>query len=112
MRLAAIDRRLEVHQEAFGLWRKINGNIGTDNIQNVVLECDEWWSKNSLYLEPEPRKAFLEAWVSAKDLEWYKENSEHQLVTKCYQKIESAGQVITTAIELPILNELISKKRA
>ncbi len=112
LRLAAIDKRLEVHQEAYGLWRKINGNIGTENIQSVVLECDEWWSKNSLYLEPEPREAFLASWVAAKDLAWYEENSDQKIVMECRKKIEAAGEAITTAIELPTLNELVNEKKA
>jgi len=111
LRLAAIDKRLKAHQEAYGLWRKINGNIGTKNIYDVILECDSWWSKNSLYLEPAPREAFLAAWVSAKDLEWYAENSNQEIAMECRKKIEAAGVVITNAVELPTLNELINTKK-
>lgn len=110
LRLAAVEKRLQVHQEAFCLWRRINGAIGTDYLPQIIKECDEWWGNNSLYLEPEPRKAFLEAWVSARDLKWYQENSEPTLVTKCYQQINYAGEAITRAVELPRLNELIDTK--
>lgn len=111
LRLAAVEKRLQVHQEAFCLWRRINGAIGTDYLPEIIKECDEWWGNNSLYLEPEPRKAFLEAWVSARDLKWYQENSEPSLVTKCYQQINYAGEAITKAVELPRLNELIDTKK-
>jgi hypothetical protein len=111
LRLAAIDKRLQAHQEAYGLWREINGAIDRDRIEDIVLRCDKWWSKNALYLEPEPRKAFLEAWVSARDLEWYKENSESELVSDCREKIKYAGEALTKAVELPKLNELFDTPR-
>lgn len=110
LRLAAVEKRLQVHQEAFCLWRRINGAIGTDFLPEIIKECDEWWGNSSLYLEPEPRKAFLEAWVAARDLKWYQENSEPSLITKCYQQINYAGEAITRAVELPVLNELIDKE--
>ncbi|USD27656.1 hypothetical protein J8Z24_11915 [Pseudoalteromonas sp. SCSIO 43201] len=110
LRLAAVEKRLQAHQEAFCLWRKINGALGTEHLPGIIRECDEWWGNNSLYLEAEPRRAFLEAWVSAKDLKWYQENSEASLVSKCYQQINYAGEAITKAVELPRLNELIDTK--
>jgi hypothetical protein len=110
LRLAAVEKRLQAHQEAFCLWRKINGALGTEHLPEIIRECDEWWGNNSLYLEAEPRRAFLEAWVSAKDLKWYQENSEASLVTKCHQQINYAGEAITKAVELPRLNELIDTK--
>ncbi len=110
LRLAAVERRLQAHQEAFCLWRKINGALGKDSLLEIIHECDEWWGNNSLYLEAEPREAFLEAWVSARDLEWYKNNSETSLVTECYRKINYAGDAITKAVELPKLNELIDSQ--
>jgi hypothetical protein len=107
LRLAAIDKRLQAHQEAFCLWRKINNALGTDLLPEIIKECDDWWGNNSLYLEAEPRKAFLAAWVSARDLKWYQDNNEASLVTKCRQDINYAGEAITKAVELPTLNELI-----
>jgi len=112
LRLAAVEKRLQAHQEAFCLWRKINAALKSKNLNEVIKECDEWWGNNSLYLEAEPRKAFLEAWVSARDLEWYQKNSEADLVTKCYKQIDYAGEAITKAVELPTLNELIDKKES
>lgn len=110
LRLAAVEKRLQAHQEAFCLWRKINGALGSEHLPEIIRECDEWWGNNSLYLEPEPRRAFLEAWVSARDLKWYQENSEASLVTKCHQQINYAGEAITKAVKLPRLNELIDAK--
>lgn len=111
LRLAAVEKRLQAHQEAFCLWRKINGALGKDSLHEVINECDEWWGNNSLYLEPEPREAFLAAWVSAKDLKWHQDNSEQKLVYECYEKIAYAGDAITNAVALPKINEFLDAKK-
>ncbi len=106
LRLAAIDKRLEVHQNAFMLWRKINSTLDTDSINDVILECNEFWGTQSLYLEAKPRKAFLEAWIAAKNIESYKKQGiEQKYITKLYERIDYLGQAISEAVELPKLNE-------
>jgi len=106
LRMAALDRRLQVHQEAYQLWRKINTFLGTEKIEDVVFECNIWWGKNCLYLEPEAREAFLKAFVGAKDLEWYKTcQNASDLVSKVYKEINDAGRVIEQCVALPTLNE-------
>lgn len=109
LRMAAIEKRLAAHQEAFCLWRKLNGALNDEiRLADLVFECDKWWGENSLYLEPEARQAFLDAWVSAKDLHNYKEANEIDLVRDCYNKLNNAGNIITTTVELPQLNEPFS----
>src|SRR5438093_1995517 len=39
LRLAAADRRLEAHQEAFTLWAKLVSHTHQDSISAVVAEC-------------------------------------------------------------------------
>lgn len=116
LRLAAINERLRVHQEAYQLWREINTHLSTKEIGNVVTKCDLWWGTNCLYLEPEARKAFLIAFVRARDLEFYKTSqdpSTRTLVTDMYQEINEAGAIIERCVELPVLNEFeIAKKSA
>ena len=65
LRMAALDRRLQVHQDAFELWRELYGAMHTDQIGNVVRKCQTWWEKNCLYLEPNVREAFVSAYSSA-----------------------------------------------
>jgi small-conductance mechanosensitive channel len=37
LRLAAIEKRLEAHQQAFSLWRKLLANIGNQNALNETI---------------------------------------------------------------------------
>lgn len=62
LRMAALDRRLETHQQAFTLWHRLAINVFKQELVNqVATECQEWWSKNCLYLDTKSRDAFLKA---------------------------------------------------
>lgn len=59
--LAALDKRLAVHQEAYSEWKKIMRAVcGGEDIFNTVLEAEKWWNNNCLYLDPVSRQAFRE----------------------------------------------------
>lgn len=59
--MAALDKRLEVHQHAYMEWKKIIGAVcGGDDLLNAVLEAERWWNKNCIYLDPASRQAFLD----------------------------------------------------
>src|SRR5271165_6176359 len=60
LRLAALDRRLAVHQEAFTHWRELY-TAEAPNMDEVANKCRTWWNHNCLYLEPKVREAFLDA---------------------------------------------------
>lgn len=113
LRLAGLDQRLRAHQEAYGLWREINGALDDPAIREIVVKCDEWWGKNCLYLEPAARSAFLLAFVGARDLEFYKSSADAAvLVPKTRREVNEAGGTIENAVALPQLNELERAKRA
>jgi hypothetical protein len=59
LRLAAIERRLQAHQEAYALWRKlVFSGDDYETTDPVVIECRAWWNNNCLYLTPGARQAF------------------------------------------------------
>ncbi|MFC0254627.1 hypothetical protein [Massilia consociata] len=62
LRMAALDKRLQAHQEAFALWRKLTMTKDAE-VGPAVIECQTWWEMNCLYLEPEVREAFPRAYV-------------------------------------------------
>ena len=73
LRLAALDRRLEVHQQAYALLQELQGARGesTKNsgvvsreIEDVITECWQWWSNNCLYLEESAREKLFIAFCS------------------------------------------------
>ncbi len=102
LRLAAVDRRMQAHQEAYTLWWELMGNVHRDGNSSTVIKCQEWWSRNCLYLEARPREAFSRAYKSAsnhghlltarEDVEVIKEN---------WSQIIGAGNIILDAVQLP-----------
>jgi hypothetical protein len=104
LRMAAIDKRMQAHQEAFALWRRLfrtadkpdeDGNL----TKECVKECDKWWGDNCLYLEPDARVAFIDAFWAA--VNRWPDNDKGSN----WEKIESAGDVILYAVQLPGLSE-------
>jgi len=66
--LAALDKRLEKHQEAFTLWRNLLFCLRDEvKIGTAIDESEEWWKKNCLYLSDEARSAFHTALILAVD---------------------------------------------
>lgn len=106
LRLAAVDKRLQAHQEAFSLWRKLVASVHKDPVWEVVLECQEWWDNNCLYLGPEARAAFNTAYRCASNhQEYLKDRSNPQLVKDNWKDIVDAGEAIVKSAELPSLGE-------
>jgi hypothetical protein len=60
LRMAALDTRLRVHQQAFANWRRLFTSSG-DEMEAVAQECRDWWNLNCVYLEPTVRGAYLDA---------------------------------------------------
>ncbi|WP_145964078.1 hypothetical protein [Chromobacterium phragmitis] len=113
LKTAAFDARLQAHQEAYGLWRRMNSTPNDEQAYSIVKECDEWWNNNCLYLEPDARVAFLSAFISKRQLANYK-GDDYPLMSHLRNQIESAGNKIVTAISLPIINEqeIIDNKKS
>jgi hypothetical protein len=65
LRLAALDRRLEAYQQAFTLWQKLYSALHSDRMTSVVIECQNWWNSNCLYLDAQAREAFIRACTAA-----------------------------------------------
>ena len=67
LRLAAIDKRLEVNQEAYtfsvNLW--ISTTVGNEEgTSDIREEGFEWWTKNCLYLSKESSQEFAKVCLS------------------------------------------------
>lgn len=109
-RLAAIEKRLQAHQEAFALWRRLLAHVHCeDEIGAVVMECQTWWNNNCLYLEEKARTAFWKAYMQAlmhKDLV---KSGKVELVEKSMSDIRAAGDALADAIELPPVGALVDE---
>ncbi|WP_105175254.1 hypothetical protein [Pseudoalteromonas sp. T1lg122] len=107
------EKRMQAHQEAFELWRKIISNLHSDKVSEVVLECQSWYNKNCLYLASDARKAFSLSYGALaihNDLLQNRSNIDH--IKKNYIEIMSAGEVIVAGVDLPPLRadkQIVSK---
>lgn len=66
LRLAAVEKRLAAHQEAYTLWCRLLGALHhPDRVHDAAVECQGWWEKNCLYLDSKSRRAFRECITDA-----------------------------------------------
>lgn len=98
------EKRMQAHQEAFELWRKIISNLHSDQVSAVVLECQSWYNKNCLYLASDAREAFsLSYGALAMHSDFLQDRSNIELIKKNYSDIINAGQIIVEGVDLPPL---------
>jgi hypothetical protein len=106
LRLAAAERRLAAHQEAFTLWRRLLREVHSDKVHQVVLECQEWWDKNCLYLSSAARESFNRAYfAAASHRQLTRDRTDATLVTQNMALITKAGDDLVSGVELPSLGQ-------
>lgn len=104
LRLAAADARLKAHQEAFALWRRMigEGHSG-DRVPQLVLDCQEWWEHNCLYLSPEASTAFVKAYAAAHSQPEIEKTRDPKLTEQNWALVKVAGDAIRNGANLPPL---------
>lgn len=117
LRFAALDRRLQAHQEAYGLWRHLLrvaplGKDDRDAFRTANTDCNVFWEKNCLYLEPEARAAFDKAHTAAVQHHFLVNSSRGDAADKLFQTIadmQHCGEVLIRTVQLPGLLDLDTK---
>ena len=72
----------------------------------AVVACQAWWEKNCLYLEPEVRQAFVEAYTNAHlRAQFVLARAESKYITEAWDKVIAFPTVLFGAIQLPPLSE-------
>lgn len=101
LRMAALDKRLQAHQEAFSLWRELFSSVHGSEVGEVVAKCQDWWTNNCLYLEPEARDAFNLAFFSAHHHASLLNSGDVKLIKENFDAIRRTGDVLLKAAQLP-----------
>jgi hypothetical protein len=114
LKMAALDKRLQVHQEAYSLWQRLvmNSHIQSqDEFKTFSAECEYWWFNNCLYLEGDVRKSFYDLLQTAEIFNRirHKQIDKNEIIGKgdeTYLKIAADilfkfGNKIEEAIQLP-----------
>ena len=109
--MAALDKRLAVHQEAFYHWHRVSSSLNnTDDLRQSVAEAEVWLPQNHLYLDTDTSKEFFTCIQRASNypelLEEYRrsvskgheDKSLAKLIEENSTKIEKVGGVIRAAI--------------
>lgn len=106
LRLAAVERRLAAHQEAFTLWRRLIAAAHSEGVHSIVLQCQEWWEKNCLYLGAEARDSFNRAYFAASShRELTRARVDAEDVKANWALLMKVGDDIVAGVQLPSLGK-------
>jgi hypothetical protein len=107
LRMAALDRRLEAHQTAYTLWWELRGAVHhEEKLNKLVIECQDWWVKNCLYLDAEVRQSFRAAYFAASThKDFLRSSFDSNTVRENWKTITDTGDAIVKAVALPRLGE-------
>ncbi len=104
LRMAALERRLQAHQDAYALWWELKGKLFAPDIGDVVVRCQEWWAKNSLYLSADAREAFPQAYIAANlHAELKRGHADAHQLRSSFDTIMRLGPLLVAAVQLPPL---------
>jgi hypothetical protein len=110
LRFAAIDKRLQVHQDSFTVWLKMLNAIHAGNKNKVAQECKEFWQNNCLYLDASVRDALNNAIFAAVIHSSMLSNSDKSKAEENWEKIMAFPKVLFEAVNLtPISPQVLEK---
>lgn len=103
--LAALDRRLDAHQEAFTLWRALvsisNKQDNQEACMKHVMKCQDWWNQNCLYLDAESREAFRLSYLAAHSRPDLLTCGHGESLRENFEIVIAAGEKIVAGADLP-----------
>lgn len=110
LRMAAVDKRLQAHQEAFTMWRLLFGSDRTLDEKAAVQVARDWWDRNCLYLQPEVRQAFIDTCNhETRRIELNKIAGTSAEANEEFMRLFDFPEILFNAIQLPGLTD--SEKR-
>ena len=102
LRLAAVERRLAAHQEAYALWFELLNALHHPECHDVVIKCQTWWKQNCLYLDPKSRRAF---WNGSIDAALYQDLKEERDPKEAFAALNAVLGYLATGVGLPAIGE-------
>ena len=110
LKLAALDKRLEVAQQAYVKWWHLLHALHTAQIGDEVQRCQEFWVNNRLYLSEDAAFAFRRAYMAASDHQGIKDSARHNpsergAVEENFKRITEAEQVLLASAAIPHWSE-------
>lgn len=103
LRLAAIEKRLAAHQEAYALWSRLLSALHNETrLQEAAEKCQAWWEKNCLYLDPKSRRAFRDGTVDA--VLYHDLKGEHDS-REAFNRLRAVLDLLVAGAGLPVIGE-------
>jgi len=109
LRLAAIDKRLQVHQEAYAYWIKIIRAMGDrETLGDLLKQAYEWWDNNCLYFSsPDLATDFRRTITEAGGYETMRRGgASATLLEDIYKQLMATGEKIQSAVGLPAIGNV------
>ena len=108
--VASLEKRLEVHQAAYSIWRDLISSVHDDEkLGEILIKAQDWWERHCLYLDPESREAFKACIFSAdihKDLLREPRSKESIAnIKENWSTIMKPGKTLVEGVYLPSLAE-------
>lgn len=100
LRLAALDKRLQAHQDAFAKWRSLIP-VDDSTLAARLADCEMWWERNCLYLEPEVRTAFVNAYRGLSNARLFSQHGFHSDVAEQKRHFDEFPDILLRASRLP-----------
>ena len=102
--MAAIDTRLEIHQEAFRRGFELYFKTHDDDGRAVAIANLQWWREHCLYLSPNSSNAFMRACIAASmHAMLMRHNIDVDKLEDNWAKIDGVWEVIAADVKLPQL---------
>lgn len=101
LRIVAVERRMDAHQQAFRLWRRMCHVPfhDRDGRLSIVAEATQWWEQNCIFLGPRSREDFRTAYISFGLL-----SRDTNQSSKITQIVLDLGDTLLQEVDLPPLS--------
>ena len=104
LRMAALEKRLAVHQEAYTLLYELVSSLhNAEKVGDVASRCEKWWLEHCLYLDPKPRESFIAACQKAVFFHDLPRDTKEREQT--FQQIMDVRIHLAAAVGLPAIGE-------
>ena len=106
-RLAALDKRLEVHQQAFTLWRELMWSTNEERkLSEEIRKCQLFWKENCLYLDPKSRSSCLSAVNLAAIFNMERDHVKSKERIEIMEEIRNALEDLEIGVGLPAIGDI------
>ena len=101
--VAALEKRLEVHQQAYSLWVDMKNHPAGSALE-IYTDCLSFLKNNAIYLTSDALSAFTLATSLLNDCYIAERAGSITILTNHLRMLEEQGEIIRNALNLPDIN--------